>query len=86
MGSLENELSQLKSSLVMLNSSYSTIDQSLKLKFREIRKLDGLEKDLGKLKRLSELPQLFKTAILNHEKNGATDVDMNYFDEPINYY
>jgi len=42
-----------------------------------------MEKDLNKLKYLSELPQLFKDAITKYEKKkGGIEV----FKEPIQYY
>ena len=39
----------------------------MKFKWKEIKKLDTLERDLGKLKYLSELPNMFKQAIAKYE-------------------
>eukprot|EP00351_Strombidinopsis_sp_SopsisLIS2011_P001548 CAMPEP_0116870922 /NCGR_PEP_ID=MMETSP0463-20121206/1048_1 /TAXON_ID=181622 /ORGANISM="Strombidinopsis sp, Strain SopsisLIS2011" /LENGTH=80 /DNA_ID=CAMNT_0004508379 /DNA_START=260 /DNA_END=502 /DNA_ORIENTATION=- len=80
MSEIDDELDNLKSNLKEINGSYTQVDNSLKLKWREIRKLDGMEKDLNKLKYLSELPQLFKDAITKYEKKqGGIEV----FKEPI---
>jgi len=56
----------LKQNLSKINGSYQEIDNTLKFKWKEIKKLDTLEKDLNKLKYLSELPNLFKLAIASY--------------------
>ena len=43
------------------------MDNTLKFKWKEIKKLDTLERDLNKLKYLSELPNMFKQAIQKFE-------------------
>lgn len=63
MTELDADLLQLKDSLTKVNSSYGKVETSLKAKWREVVKLDTMEKDLNKLKYLSELPNLFKTAL-----------------------
>jgi hypothetical protein len=63
MGEIDQELVNLKSNLALINGSYAEIDNTLKFKWKEIKKLDTLEKDLNKLKYLSELPNMFKEAI-----------------------
>lgn len=72
----------LKDSLKTVNHSYGKIEDTLKLKWKEIRKLDTMEKDLNKLKYLSELPNMFKTAL---GKYKSID-DIEVFREPIQYY
>lgn len=47
------------------------MDNTLKYKWKEIKKLDTLEKDFSKLKYLTELPQMLKEAIEKFE--GAED-------------
>lgn len=63
MSEIDNELVSLKQNLSQINGSYAEVDSTLKFKWKEIKKLDTLEKDLNKLKYLSELPNMFKTAI-----------------------
>lgn len=63
MTDLDSDLLQLRDSLTKVNSSYCKVESSLKAKWREVVKLDTMEKDLNKLKYLSELPNLFKTAL-----------------------
>ena len=46
-------------------------------------KLDTLEKDLNKLRYLSELPQMFKAAIQKFESKEA---GVEAFKEPIRYF
>lgn len=60
MGEIDQELSNLKNNLTQINGSYAEIDNTLKFKWKEIKKLDTLERDLNKLKHLSELPNMFK--------------------------
>ena len=66
MGEIDSELARLKQNLSKINGSYQEIDNTLKFKWKEIKKLDTLEKDLNKLKYLSELPNLFKLAIASY--------------------
>jgi Leucine-rich repeat (LRR) protein len=66
MGEIDSELASLKQNLSKINGSYQEIDNTLKFKWKEIKKLDTLEKDLNKLKYLSELPNLFKLAIASY--------------------
>ena len=40
----------------------------MKLKLKQIKKLDILQKDLDKLKYLSELPEMFKEALDVYQK------------------
>jgi SMC interacting uncharacterized protein involved in chromosome segregation len=55
-GEIDEELTHLEASLSTVNKSFNTIDDKLKLKWKEIKKLDILEKDLKKLKLLQDLP------------------------------
>jgi hypothetical protein len=56
-------LVNLRQNLSKINGAYAEVDNTLKFKWKEIKKLDSLENDLGKLKHLSELPNMFKQAI-----------------------
>ena len=67
MGEIDTELLNLKKNLSQINGSYAEIDNTLKFKWKEIKKLDTLERDLNKLKHLSELPNMFKQAIAKYE-------------------
>ena len=60
MGEIDSELADLKSNISKINGAYAEIDHTLKFKWKEIKKLDTLEKDLNKLRYLSELPNMFK--------------------------
>ena len=57
------DLEDLKANLQAINKHHNEIDSSLKLKLKQIKKLDILQKDLDKLKHLSELPEMFKEAL-----------------------
>jgi DNA anti-recombination protein RmuC len=70
MSDLDSELKNLKTSMNLVNSSYQNIDNRLKYKWKEIRKLDTLETDLSKLKNLGDLPDAFKAAIALYEESG----------------
>jgi hypothetical protein len=63
MGEIDSELVSLKQNLSRINRSYTEIDNTLRFKWKEIKKLDTAERDLNKLRYLSELPSLFKQAI-----------------------
>ena len=63
MTDLDTDLLALKDSLTKVNQSYGRVEGTLKAKWREVVKLDTMEKDLNKLKYLSELPNLFKGAL-----------------------
>jgi hypothetical protein len=66
MTDLDDDLAKLKSSITKVNTSYGKVESSLKVKWREICKLDTMEKDLNKLKYLSELPNMFKHALTEY--------------------
>ena len=63
MSALDSDLTDLKSSISGINVNYDTMEDSMSMKWKQIRKLDTMEKDLNKLKYLSELPQMFKNAL-----------------------
>lgn len=95
MSEIDSELIHLKQNLSSINGSYAEIDNSLKLKWKEIKKLDLLERDLNKLRFLSELPNMFKQAIAafelenedrkkNPTKVGSSGIEA--FKEPIRYF
>ena len=67
MGEIDSELVNLRQNLSKINGSYAEIDNTLKFKWKEIKKLDTLETDLNKLRYLSELPNMFKQAIAKYE-------------------
>ena len=60
MGDIDKELVNLRQSIGKINGAYAEVDNTLKFKWKEIKKLDTLERDLNKLKYLSELPNMFK--------------------------
>lgn len=70
MNELDVELESLKSSITKINSSYSNVDNRLKLKWKEIRRLDTIEKNLHKLKNLRDLPDAFREAVDKYEENS----------------
>ena len=82
MGGLDDDLAALKESVRSVNISYGNVEDKLRLKWKEIRKLDTMEKDLNKLKYLSELPNLFKKALSEYKSID----DIEVFSEPIQYY
>jgi hypothetical protein len=63
MTDLDSDLLELRDSLSKVNTSYGKVEGSLKAKWKEVVKLDTMEKDLNKLKYLSELPNMFKIAL-----------------------
>ncbi len=67
MSEIDHELLSLRKTLNEINGSYADIDNTLKFKWKEIKKLDTLERDMNKLKYLSELPNMFKLAISRYE-------------------
>jgi hypothetical protein len=83
MGEIDNELVSLRKNLSKINGSYAEVDNTLKFKWKEIKKLDTLERDLNKLKYLSELPNMFKQAIVRYE---AKQEGVEAFKEPIRYF
>lgn len=58
------------------------MESTLKAKWREVVKLDTMEKDLNKLKYLSELPNMFKVALSQYQAGQ----DLTVFDSPTRYY
>ena len=80
---LDQEIDNLRGSLDRIGSSYAEVDDKLRYKWKEVRKLDCLEKDLNKLKLLSDLPEEFKTAIANFSRD---DYNVRIFEKPIESY
>lgn len=80
---IDSELVHLRSNLSNINGSYAEIDNTLKFKWKEIKKLDTLERDLNKLRFLSELPNMFKLAIQKYESKQEGIVA---FKEPLRYF
>ena len=73
--------------MTKVNSSYGKVESTLKVKWREICKLDTMEKDLNKLKYLSELPNMFKLALNEYQKQSSNgEGDLLLFQEPPQYY
>ena len=83
MGEIDKELVNLRTNLTKINGSYAEIDNTLKFKWKEIKKLDTLETDLNKLKHLSELPNMFKLAISKFESKTE---GVKAFHEPVRYF
>ena len=83
MGDIDNELVNLRQNLNRINGAYAEVDNTLKFKWKEIKKLDTLENDLNKLKHLSELPNMFKVAITKYESKQE---GVSVFKEPIRYF
>ena len=86
MSDLDCDLADLKASVSSINKNYSTMEDSLNMKWKQIRKLDTMEKDLNKLKYLSDLPNLFKKALSTFQGLPEAEKDVRVFDEPIQYY
>ena len=55
-----------------MNTTHQNIEDSLKLKLKQIKKLDVLQQDLDKLKQLSELPDKLKSSIEKYHKFKRT--------------
>ena len=83
MGDIDQELVNLRQNLSKINGAYAEVDNTLKFKWKEIKKLDSLENDLGKLKHLSELPNMFKQAIQKYE---SKEKGVDAFQETIKYF
>lgn len=83
MSDIDSELIHLKHNLAQINGSYAEIDNTLKFKWKEIKKLDTLERDLNKLRYLSELPNMFKQSIAKYESKLE---GIAAFKEPIRYF
>ena len=56
MSALDTDLAELKTSVGKISTNYGALEDSMAMKWKQIRKLDTMEKDLNKLKYLSELP------------------------------
>ncbi len=80
---MEEELSKLKTSVGRINVSHDKINGRVEHKWKEIRRLDAIEKDLDKLKFLRELPSILKTALANFE-TGKFTIDV--FKLPLKQY
>jgi hypothetical protein len=52
-----------------VNTRYTTIDDRLKYKWKEIKILDMTERDLNKLKNLGDLPEAFKESLGLYESS-----------------
>lgn len=88
MTDLDTDLLSLRESLTKVNTSYGRVEGTLKAKWREVVKLDTMEKDLNKLKYLSELPNLFKGALNAYQAqlSKGEEPDLQVFREPTQYY
>ena len=67
MSALDGDLVDLKKSISSINTNYGALEDSMGMKWKQIRKLDTMEKDLNKFKNLSELPLLFKNALADFQ-------------------
>ena len=86
MSALDTDLADLKGSISKINGDYGALEDSMAMKWKQIRKLDTMEKDLNKLKYLSELPQMFKKALADYQAQPETQKDASVFEEPTRYY
>ena len=86
MSALDTDLADLKGSIGKINGDYGALEDSMAMKWKQIRKLDTMEKDLNKLKYLSELPQMFKKALADYQAQPETQKDASVFEEPTRYY
>lgn len=86
MSALDGDLADLKNSITSTNSNYSVLEDSMEMKWKQIRKLDTMEKDLNKFKNLSELPQLFKTALTDFQAQPEGEKNVTIFQTPTQYY
>ena len=86
MSALDTDLDDLKGSISSINSNYGTLEDSMSMKWKQIRKLDTMEKDLNKLKYLSELPLMFKKALADFQSQPEGEKDASVFAEPTRYY
>ena len=86
MSALDNDLADLKASVESINTSYGGMEDSMSMKWKQIRKLDTMEKDLNKLKYLSELPLMFKKALSDYQNQPEGQKDASVFLEPTQYY
>ena len=86
MSALDTDLEDLRDSVKSINKTYATVEDSLQMKWKQIRKLDTTERDLNKLQYLSELPNMFKDALTKFQNAADRDKDVNVFAEPVQYY
>lgn len=80
---MEEELSKLKTSVGKINESYEKINERVGYKWKEIHKLDIIEKDLDKLQFLRELPNILKNALNSYEP-GKSSIEV--FKQPLKQY
>jgi len=83
MNELDVELENLKSSISKITSSYGNIDNKLKYKWKEIRRLDTLETNLKKIESLRLLPDAFKESLNKYE---ASPESIQILEIPIKEY
>ena len=83
MSALDDDLADLRASVKAINKNYATVEDSLQMKWKQIRKLDSTEKDLNKLQYLSELPNMFKDALTKFQGQSDREKDVRVFSEPI---
>ena len=80
---MEEELGKLKTSVSKIGGSYDKVNIRLEQKWKEIRRLDAIERDLDELQFLRELPSILKNALLTYETGKhASDV----FKVPLKHY
>ena len=79
MSALDTDLQELKTSISVINLNYGTMEDSMSMKWKQIRKLDTMEKDLNKLKYLSELPLMFKKALADYQAQPDGEKDASVF-------
>jgi hypothetical protein len=83
MKDLDVELEALKDSITKINTSYSNVDNRLKYKWKEIKRLDTLEKGISHFTNLRELPDALREAIEKYESNSES---ISVLEKPLNEY
>ena len=85
---VDEKLKVLNSSMGKINGLVSKIDDNLKVKRNEIQKLDTVNKDLQKLKKICEFPDILKNDIQEYQSVSASN-NLNFetmFKNSIEYY
>jgi len=85
---VDEKLKVLNTSMTKINGLVSKIDDNLKVKRNEIQKLDTVNKDLQKLKKICEFPDILKNDIQEY-KSVAANNTLNFetmFKNSIDYY
>ena len=69
---VEEKLRNLDTSMSKINNLATVIDDNLKVKRNEINKLDTINKELGKLDNLCQLPRILKKDLQQYKEELAS--------------